>query len=84
MKPANMISNYANWIIRRRIPVLIVMIMAVVLTSAFISRVSFDTNYRIWFEEDDPYLVNYDKFVREFGNDDNFVVAFDDQEGILR
>jgi uncharacterized protein len=84
MKIADIVSKYAGWIIRRRIPVLIVMTLAVVLMSAFAGRVSFDTNYRIWFEKDDPYLVSYDKFIREFGNDDTFVVAFEDQQGILR
>jgi uncharacterized protein len=84
MKIADIVSKYAAWIIRRRIPVLIAMTLAVVFMSAFAGRVTFDTNYRIWFEEDDPYLVKYDKFIREFGNDDTFVVAFEDRQGILR
>lgn len=84
MKIDNFVSKYAAWVINYRIPVLIVMTLAVVFMSTFVSRISFDANYRIWFEEDDPYLASYDKFIREFGNDDTFVVAFEDEKGILR
>jgi len=80
----NMVSKYSARIIRHRIPVLIGMALVVVLMSIFAGRVAFDTNYRIWFEEDDPYLLSYDKFIQEFGNDDTFVVAFEDKQGILR
>ncbi len=84
MKIDNFVSKYAAWVINYRIPVLIVMTLAVIFMSTFVSRISFDANYRIWFEEDDPYLASYDKFIREFGNDDTFVVAFEDEKGILQ
>lgn len=84
MKPSNWVSRYAAWVIRHRWTVLILMFTAVVGLSTFATRVSFDTNYRIWFEDDDPYLAAHDRFIREFGNDDMFVVAFEDAQGILR
>jgi len=84
MKPARFISSYAAWVVRRRAAVLIAVALVVAVCGVFLGRLSFDTNYRIWFEDDDPYLVSYDRFVHEFGNDDSFVVAFEDEQGILR
>ena len=84
MKTANWVSRYAAWVIRRRIPLMIVVLAVLGGISTFASRVTFDTNYRIWFEDDDPYLAAHDRFIREFGNDDMFVVAFEDPAGILR
>lgn len=78
------VSRYAGWLVRRRVPVLLLAFAAIVALASFAARVSFDTNYRIWFEQDDPYLASYDRFIREFGNDDMFVVAFEDEQGILR
>jgi len=78
------IAAYAAWLVRRRLWVLAGTVLAVVLLASFASRLAFDANYRIWFEEDDPYLVSYDRFIREFGNDDMIAVAFKDEAGILR
>ena len=78
------IANYATWVIRQRVLVLVVCLGVIAALASFTGRLSFDTNYRIWFEADDPYLAQHDKFLREFGNDDNFVVAFEDERGILR
>lgn len=78
-----LVARYAAFIIRWRIPVVIASLLAIVGMAGFAGRVGFDTNYRIWFEADDPYLASYDRFIREFGNDDTFIVAFEDEQGIV-
>jgi predicted RND superfamily exporter protein len=84
MKTSGFVSRYADLIIRRRLVVLLISLLTIVWLGSFVGRLGFDGNYRIWFEEGDPYLVAYDRFVREFGNDDSFMVAFEDEQGILR
>ena len=84
MKTAGFTSRYAAWIIQRRLLVLLLSAVAIGWMGSFAGRIGFDANYRIWFEEGDRYLVAYDRFVREFGSDDTFVVAFEDPQGILR
>jgi predicted RND superfamily exporter protein len=84
LNAASIASRYSAWVIRWRVPVIVVVLAIVAALAAFAGRVTFDTNYRIWFEENDPYLVAYDRFVREFGSDDAFVVAFKDDNGILQ
>lgn len=84
MNTQSLVSRYAAAIIRWRVLVLIASVLFVAGVSSFAGKVGFDTNYRIWFEADDPYLLAHDRFLREFGNDDSFVVAFEDEQGILR
>jgi hypothetical protein len=78
------IDNYADWIIKNRIAVIIATLLIAFGISSHAGKISFDTNYKIWFEKDDPYLAQHEEFLKEFGNDDNFVVGFEDSEGILR
>jgi len=78
-----LISNYADWIINKRWWVIAGSVAVLVILGSFLGRLSFDSNYRIWFDEQDPYLQGYDRFVKEFGHDDMFVVAFQDPSGIL-
>ena len=40
-------------------------------------------DYRIWFKADDPHLAAYDKFEREFGNDDNFALVVTSPSGVF-
>jgi predicted RND superfamily exporter protein len=65
------------------VAVIVVSLGLIVGLASYASRLAFDTNYRIWFEADDPYLKSYDAFLKEFGNDDMFVVAFKDETGIF-
>ncbi len=84
MKVADLVSRYSSWIIRRRIAVMGLVLGALLTLASFAGRIGFDTDYRIWFEHDDPYLAQHDRFLKEFGNDDSFVVAFEDEQGVLR
>lgn len=84
MKLSDFVQNYSAWIVRNRIVVILTCLIVTIALGTFTDRLKFDTNYRIWFESDDPYLAQHDKFLREFGNDDSFVVAFEDEQGILR
>jgi predicted RND superfamily exporter protein len=84
MKVTDLVSRYAQWVIRRRAVVLLTVLTALIALASFAGRIGFDTDYRIWFERDDPYLAQHDRFLKEFGNDDSLVVAFEDKAGILR
>lgn len=84
MNTNTIIENYAGWIVRNRLLVIISTLLLTLGVSSFAGRIGFDTNYKIWFEKDDPYLAQHEEFLKEFGNDDNFVVGFEDPQGILR
>ncbi|MDV3240640.1 MAG: efflux RND transporter permease subunit [Methylocaldum sp.] len=84
MREKKLVTAYANWVIRNRIWVIVASLAVIVFLGGFLGRLSFDSNYRIWFDEEDPYLKSYDLFVKEFGHDDMFVVAFEEPQGILQ
>ena len=42
-----------------------------------------DFSYRVWFNEGDGLLVEFDTFERRFGNDDRAVVIVHSPSGIL-
>ena len=42
-----------------------------------------DFSYRVWFNEDDPLIVEFDTFERRFGNDDRAVVIVHSPSGIF-
>jgi len=84
MKVTDLVSRAARRIIELRVLVLATVLGMLLALASFAGRVGFDTDYRIWFEAHDPYLAQHDRFLEEFGNDDSFVVAFEDPQGVLR
>ena len=42
-----------------------------------------DYSYRIWYGENDPLLKRYDKYEKEFGNDDNILITVKSDIGIF-
>ena len=77
------ILKYCNWLLSNRLKVFTLLLMVTCFFGYFLKDLRFDSNYRIWFSEQDTYLQSYDKFITEFGNDDMFVVAFHEPDGIF-
>ena len=42
-----------------------------------------DFSYRTWYGEEDPLLQSYDRYEKEFGNDDNIIIALKNPSGIF-
>jgi uncharacterized protein len=42
-----------------------------------------DFSYRIWFDEDDPYLAAFDAFERRFGNDEAIGIVVQSPSGVF-
>jgi predicted RND superfamily exporter protein len=47
------------------------------------SALQFDASYRIWFDQRDPLIVEYDRFIATFGSDAPITIAFTDDAGIF-
>ncbi|AJR05685.1 hypothetical protein C9J03_00825 [Photobacterium gaetbulicola] len=77
------ILSYCNWLLRNRLIVFTLVMLVTCFFGYFLKDLRFDSNYRIWFSENDTYLQSYDNFITEFGNDDMFVVAFNDPNGVI-
>ncbi len=46
-------------------------------------HIEVDFSYRVWFDEKDQNLVQFDAFERKFGNDDNMVIVVDTKSGVF-
>ncbi|MBG08567.1 MAG: hypothetical protein CME68_07400 [Halobacteriovoraceae bacterium] len=46
-------------------------------------NIKVDFSYRVWFDEKDQNLVQFDAFERKFGNDDNMVIVVDTKNGVF-
>jgi len=68
--------------LRHRYKVLLAVLLLVAVSTLGLGKLGFKSDFRIWFDADDPAVVTYDRFREEFGNDDQFVIAFKDPGGI--
>ncbi|CAM2005452.1 efflux RND transporter permease subunit [Acanthopleuribacter pedis] len=58
----------------------------VLFIAAFVSGLPYlgsDFSYRMWFRETDPLLQAFDEFERQFGNDENVVIAIHSESGVF-
>lgn len=73
----------ANFLVTRP---LVAMSLGALLIAAFVvglPRLGSDFSYRMWFRETDPLLKAFDEFERQFGNDENVVIAIHSESGVF-
>jgi S-adenosylmethionine-diacylglycerol 3-amino-3-carboxypropyl transferase len=68
------------WDWRRALVLLCAMVTLLAAYQA--AKVGVDNSLRIWFVEDDPQLVAYERFQQHFGNDEIVVIAFRESSGM--
>jgi hypothetical protein len=69
------IAKIASSVIRFRVLVLFLSLILIVLSVLGFKHVYFDSNTDIWFLQDDPVLLEYNKLKKTFGSDDYLVVG---------
>ncbi|HXH81548.1 MAG TPA: outer membrane lipoprotein-sorting protein [Candidatus Tectomicrobia bacterium] len=75
--------RYAAWVVRWRWPVLVLSLLAALALGAFAARQHYHNPYEMWFLPDDPALVEFRQFTRQYGEEDLVVIAFRDPDGIF-
>jgi len=76
-------ERFAAGVLRRKVTVLILIVLIV---GAFVSRIPkmhFTASFESFFVEDDPEIVTYDRFQKEFGNDKTVYVLVEPKDGHL-
>ena len=73
-------ANFGHWILRFRWLVIIVSLALVMLAASGGKNLAFDTNYRVFFSEDNPQLLAFDALENMYTKNDNvmFVVTAKD------
>ncbi len=59
------------------------LILMVLAMGFFAAQIKVDNSIDVWFVKNDPTLLNYREFQKEFGNDEVVVVAFQDENTIF-
>ncbi len=83
MSKMNYQTLYANWVYKYRWLVLLFSVAVILGIAKNVSKLSFNTSYRIWFDKNDTSLKAYDAFENTFGSDDAILISFKDSKGIF-
>ncbi|MCG8325715.1 MAG: MMPL family transporter [Thiotrichales bacterium] len=69
--------EFSQWVLRNRIPIIIAALILVVLACGGLKNLTFTTNYRVFFSEDNPELIAFDALENTYTKSDNvlFVIA---------
>lgn len=56
-------------------------IFSLTLPGLFLAKSNF--SYRVWFQENDPLLLEIDQFEREFGSSESLIIAITNEQGLF-
>ena len=76
-----MIENFAHWIIRWRYLVVLAVIATVFAAGAGAPRLSMSNDYRMFFGEDNPQLLEFEHMQNTFNKNDNIMFVVTPKDG---
>lgn len=76
-----MIEKYAHWIIRWRYLVVLAVIGAVFVAGAGMPKLSMSNDYRMFFGEDNPQLLEFERMQNTFNKNDNIMFVVTPKDG---
>ncbi|MCK4704117.1 MAG: RND transporter, partial [Gammaproteobacteria bacterium] len=76
-----MIEKYAHWIIRWRYLVVLAVIGAVFAAGAGMPKLSMSNDYRMFFGEDNPQLLEFERMQNTFNKNDNIMFVVTPKDG---
>jgi len=81
-KTNNKVLNFIDWVLRWRWPIVIATLVIAFVIASGGRFLRFDTNYRVFFGDDNPQLQTFEKIQNVYTKNDNilFVVASKDED----
>ena len=76
-----MTEKYAHWIIRWRYLVVLAVIAVVAAAGAGMPRLSMSNDYRMFFGEDNPQLLEFERMQNTFNKNDNIMFVITPKDG---
>ena len=74
-------ARWAEYVIRYRWGSILATLLVVVAAAYGASKVTFNSDYHVFFSEDNPQLLAYDALQNKYTKDDNVFVVFEPQDG---
>lgn len=76
-----MIDNYASWIIRWRYLVILTMLIMTLTAMSGLHFLQFKSDYRVYFNEDNPQLIEFENMQNIYTKDDNVLLVLAPKDG---
>ena len=76
-------KRFAQYILDRPKKLILLSILAIGALIPGIFKLEGQFDHKIWFREDDPYLLEFKDFERKFGNDDAVIFIMSHPDGIF-
>lgn len=76
-------DKYIEFLDKQKYKIIVLSTLIVALLSISLKDIAYEGSYKIWFDKESKILKDYEHFRSTFSGDDNFIVAFDDKEGIF-
>ena len=74
-------SRFASWVIRARLPVVLVCLLLVALAASGARHLTLTSSYRIYFGTDDPHRVAFEQLENIYTKDDTIMFVFAPADG---
>ncbi|MEE8556001.1 MAG: Fis family transcriptional regulator, partial [bacterium] len=68
-------ERFGAWVYRNRFKTLLVMLVVIAAFLSQLPKLGFDTSNESYFHEDDPTILDYDRFREQFGREEFMIVA---------
>ena len=75
------VVSYADWVIKRRWVAIITTLIVVAIAGSGARFIQFDNDYRIFFGEDNPQLLAFDKLQDVYTKNDNVLIVLKPKDG---
>ena len=75
------VVSYANWVIKYRWVAIITTLIVVAIAGSGARFIQFDNDYRIFFGEDNPQLLAFDKLQDVYTKNDNVLIVLEPKDG---
>lgn len=73
--------KYGNWVIKYRVPIFLISIVASIAIGSGGKNLSFDNNYRSFFGKHNPQLQAFEKLQNVYTKVDNILIAIEPKDG---
>jgi len=78
---SNFEQAFSNRVIQWRLPIILLSLMLVALAASAVKQLSFTTNYRVFFSEDNPQLKAFESLENTYSKNDNVMFVLAPKDG---
>lgn len=75
------VTRYATWVVEHRFLVIIATVLFMAAAMTGMSRLSFNSDYRVFFSKDNPQLQAFERLERAFAKNDNVMFLLMPEQG---